>query len=132
MATIQKDATIDVPVEVAWNALRDVGAVHRRLAAGFVTDCRMEGNEARIVTFANGMQVRELIIAIDEPRRRLVWSAVGGRLAHHNASAQVLAEGPGRCRFVWICDLLPHEMAPAIEAMIEQGLAAIVRTLGAK
>jgi hypothetical protein len=39
---------------------------------------------------------------------------------------------PGRCggcRFVWIADLLPNEVAPAIAAMIEQGIATIKETL---
>jgi hypothetical protein len=30
---------------------------------------------------------------------------------------------------VWIADLLPHELAPAISAMMDQGLMAIKRTL---
>jgi len=53
---------------------------------------------------------------------------VGGRLTHHNASAQVFAEGQFS-RVVWIADLLPHEMAPAIAGMIEQGLAAMQQAL---
>jgi hypothetical protein len=58
------------------------------------------------------------------------WSATGGQLSHHNASAQVFAEGAGRTRFVWIADLLPDEAAPAITAMIEQGIGVIQKTLG--
>jgi hypothetical protein len=30
---------------------------------------------------------------------------------------------------VWIADLLPHELAPSIAGMIEQGLAAMKQTL---
>ena len=113
-----------------WAALRDVGAVHTRLAVGFVTDCRLDG-DARIVTFANGLVAREPIVDINDAERRLVWSAVGGRLTHYNASAQVFDAGEGRSRFVWIVDLLPHEMAGAVEAMIGQGIAAIKKTLEA-
>jgi hypothetical protein len=40
----------------------------------------------------------------------------------------VLGEGEAT-RLVWIADLLPGEMAPAIAGMIEQGLAAMKRTL---
>ncbi|AGB23746.1 Polyketide cyclase / dehydrase and lipid transport [Mycobacterium sp. JS623] len=54
MATIRKEGQIHASPEQAWDALRDVGALHTRLAAGFVADTRMEGT-ARIVTFANGM-----------------------------------------------------------------------------
>ena len=82
-----------------------------------------------MVTFGNGMVVRELIVDVDDQARRLVWSVVGGRFTHHNASAQVFADGPGRSRFVWIADLLPDEIAGDIRALIEQGSAVIKRTL---
>ena len=130
MASIRREVSVAVSAEGAWDAVRDVGALHTRLVKGFVTDCRLEG-DARIVTFANGMQARELIVDLDETQRRLVWSAVGGRLSHHNASVQVFDAGAGHCRLVWIADLLPHELKPAIEAMIDQGMAAIRRTLEA-
>ena len=127
MASIRRETQIDACPETAWAALRDVGALHTRLVPGFVTDTRLE-NGARVVTFGNGMVVRELIVDVDDAARRLAWSAVGGVMTHHNASAQVFAEGTG-CRFVWIADLLPDEVAPAIAAMIEQGMAVIKRTL---
>ena len=130
MASIRKEVLIDVAPDEVWAAVRDIGAVHTRLAVGFVTDCRLDG-DARIVTFANGLVAREPIVTIDDAERRLVWSAVGGRLTHYNASAQVFDAGGGRSRFVWIADLLPNEMAPAVEAMIAQGIAAIKRTLEA-
>lgn len=128
MASIHREIVIDAPPEVVWDALRDVGAIHRRLAPGFVTDVRLEEG-ARVVTFGNGLVVRELIVDIDDRTRRVAWSAVGGALTHHNASAQVFAEGEARSRFVWIADLLPHELAPTIAQMIDQGLAVIKRTL---
>jgi carbon monoxide dehydrogenase subunit G len=127
MASIHREILIEASPEAVWDALRDVGALHRRLVPGFVTDVQLEEG-ARVVTFANGLVARELIVDVDDERRRLVWSAVGGRMTHHNASAQVFADQAG-CRFVWIADLLPHELAPAITAMIEQGLSVIKKTL---
>ena len=130
MASIHREIEIDASPETVWNALRDVGALHRRLAPGFVTDVRMEDDgRARVVTFGNGLVARELIVDCDEAARRLAWSVVGGKLTHHNASAQVFGDGDGRCRFVWIADLLPHEAAPGVAAMMEQGLDVIKRTL---
>ena len=129
MASIRRQVNVSVAAETAWDAIRDIGALHTRLVKGFVTDCRMDGSDARIVTFANGIVARELIVDINAGDRRLVWSAVGGRLSHHNASVQVFTEGEGRCRLVWIADLLPHEMAPAIATMIDHGMAAMRRTL---
>jgi carbon monoxide dehydrogenase subunit G len=128
MASIHREVRIDARPETAWAALRDVGALHERLVPGFVVDCRLEEG-ARIVTFGNGMVVRELLVDVDDETRRVAWSAVGASLTHHNASAQVFADGAAGCRFVWIADLLPHELAPAIAAMIEQGLGVIKQTL---
>ena len=111
--------------------MRDFGAVHRRVAPGFLTDCSVEADgSARVVRFANGMQARELLVDLDDAERRLVWSVVGGRSTHHNASMQIFAEGENCCRAVWIADLLPHELAAPIAAMIEQGLIEMQRALG--
>jgi len=128
MASIYREVQIRADPASVWDALRDVGALHRRLAPGFVTDVRLEEG-ARVVTFGNGLVARELIVDIDDEARRLAWSVVGGRMTHHNASAQVFPNGEVGSRFVWIADLLPHEVAPGVAAMMDQGLAVIKRTL---
>jgi carbon monoxide dehydrogenase subunit G len=128
MASIRREVSIGRRAESVWEAIRDIGALHTRLVVGFVVDCRLEGN-VRVVTFANGIVAREVIVDLDDNQRRLAWSATGNRLAHHNASVQVFAEGPQRCRVVWVADLLPDEMSPAIAAMIDQGMSAMKRTL---
>jgi len=128
VASVHREVIIEARPDDVWDALRDVGAIHTRLAPGFVTDVRLEDG-ARVVTFGSGQQVHELIVDVDEEKRRVAWAAVGGPMTHYNASAQVFAEADGRSRFVWIADLLPHEMAPGIAGMIEQGLAAIKRHL---
>ena len=127
MASIRREARIDACAETAWSALRDVGALHTRLVPGFVVDTVLEEG-ARVVTFGNGMVARELIVDVDDEARRVVWSVVGGAMTHHNGSAQVFPDGAG-CRFVWIADLLPNELAPAIAAMMDQGMAVIKTTL---
>ncbi len=128
MASICREIQINARPETAWAALRDVGALHTRLVPGFVTDTRLEDG-ARVVTFGNGLVVRELIVDVDEEAHRVAWSAVGGSMTHHNASAQVFVNGAAGCRFVWIADLLPNEAAPVIATMMEQGLAVIKATL---
>jgi hypothetical protein len=90
----------------------------------------MDG-DARIVTFANGMVVREPIVDIDDTARRLVYSAVGGMSSHYNASMQVFPEGDGRCRLVWIIDLLPHALAPTVSVLAEQATHVMKKTLEA-
>ena len=127
MASIHKHITINRPAGHVWDAMRDVGALHTRLVVGFVTDCKLDGN-LREVTFANGMQAEEEIIDVDDERRRVAWSATGGSLRHYNASTQVIPAGES-CEVLWSADLLPNEAAPGIAGMIEQGLAAMKRTL---
>ena len=112
-----------------WDAVRDVGAIHTRLAPGFVTDVKIEG-DARIVTFANGMVAKELIVDVDDEARRLVWAVVEGRPTHHNGSIQVFPEGGG-CRLVWIADVLPHELPSRSARMMQQGMDAMKNKLEA-
>ena len=128
MASIRQEIHVKASPAQAWDAMRDVGALHERLVPGFVVDTRLEPG-ARIVTFGNGMVAREAIIDLDDQAKRIVWSASGGRLTHHNASAQVLPDSDGGSRIVWICDLLPNEMRDTIDGMITQGMAAMKRTL---
>lgn len=128
MASIRIEMSVAVPPEKAWAAFRDVGAVHTRLARGFVTDCRMEEG-ARIVNFANGVEARELIVHIDDANRRLAYAISGSpRLSHHNASFQVMAEGNGS-RIIWLADLLPDSAEPTIRGMMEQGSVAMRQTM---
>ena len=128
MAAIYKEILIEAPAEEVWAAVRDVGAVHERLTPGLVTDARLEGG-ARVVTFANGMVARELIVSLDDELRRFSYAAVGGRAAHHNASFQVFAEGEGRTRLVWVTDVLPDERSAPIGALVEQAAAVMKRML---
>ena len=128
MASIHKEIAIAAPPDAVWAAVRDVGAVHQRLVPGFVTDTRMEEG-ARVVTFANGMVVRELIVDIDDAARRLAYASVGGRAAHHHASMQVFADAGGGSRLVWITDVLPDALTEPIRANVEHGSAIIKQTL---
>jgi len=128
MATIRKEITVKATVGQVWDAIRDLGALHTRLVPGFVVDTRLEPG-ARVVTFANGRVAREIIVTIDEDARRLVWSAAGERLAHHNASAQALENADGTTRIVWIADLLPDSMAAPIDQMMDHGMAAMKTAL---
>ncbi len=128
MATIHKEITIGAGADAVWAAIRDVGALHERLVPGFVVDTRLEPG-ARVVTFANGLVARELIVTIDDAARRLVWSVVGSpRMTHHNAALQAFADGE-RTRVAWTADVLPDEVAPQIAGMMDQGMAAMKRTL---
>ncbi|HZD61396.1 MAG TPA: SRPBCC family protein, partial [Xanthobacteraceae bacterium] len=68
MASIHREMYVNARPNQVWAAFRDVGAVHSRLARGFVTDTKLDG-DTRLVTFANGIVARERIIDIDDAKR---------------------------------------------------------------
>jgi Polyketide cyclase / dehydrase and lipid transport len=125
MASTYKEIRIEASSDTIWDAVRDIGALHTRLVPGFVVDTKLEPG-ARVVTFGNGMVIREPIITCDDARKRLVWSAAGGATTHYNASLEVIADGPA-ARVRWISDFLPDELAPRISGMQDEGLAAMKR-----
>lgn len=128
MATIHKEFEVAVPSGFAWEAIRDVGEVHSRFAAGFVVGTVLEG-AVRTVTFVNGVVAQERIVTVDDGLHRLVYAAIDGKPTHHNASIQVFPATGNASRIVWITDVLPDELTSPISQMVEAGAAAIKSTL---
>jgi len=132
VATVCVEAIIDVPAQAVWEAVADVAAVHRRLLPGRVAQARVEG-DTRILTMADGWEIRELILAVDHPIRRLAYAVTGGQrlpLTYHHASFQVFAEGD-RARLVWLTDVLPHDQAGAVRARVERGIVEMKQAIEA-
>ena len=130
MASIRKEIRVGADPATAWDAVRDFANVHERVAAGFVTAVRLDGDE-RVVKFVTGDEACERLVDVDEARRRLVYSVVDSPLglSHHQASVEVLDDGDGGSRLLWISDVLPDQLAPTIERMMAEGASAIARTL---
>ena len=130
MASIRKEISTNASIDAVWAALRDVGALHTLLAPGFVVDTRLEP-DARIVTFGNGMVVRERIVDVNDEAKRVVWSAQSGLMTHHNGSAQAFKCENGQTKVVWVADLLPDDAASPVSQMMEQGMVVMKKTLDA-
>ena len=128
MASVRREIITRARADDVWSAIRDVGALHTRLVPGFVTDTKLDG-AVRIVTFGNGMVVREPIVTLDDEARRLVWSAEGNITKHYNASVQVSSNDDGSSKVVWIADFLPDGAASVISSAIDAGMAVMKRTL---
>ena len=128
MASIRNEIALRASSERVWDAVRDFGAVHQRVAPGFLTDGKLEGNDVRVVTFANGAVARETLVSSDDMSHRLVYAIMDQRFKHYSASVQVLAEGDGS-RVVWIIDLLPDDLAGYVTQMAQQGAAAMKTAL---
>jgi len=128
MATIRSEIKTAAKAADVWSAVRDVGALHTRLVPGFVIDTRLEPG-ARIVTFVNGVVLREPIVTLDDDARRLVWTHEGGRARHYNGSLQVSALPDGSTSVVWTADFLPDDIHGYFAQAIEAGMAAMQRSL---
>jgi hypothetical protein len=128
MASILKDIPLNADAGDVWAAVRDFGAVHRRLAPGFVTDARLDG-DARVVTFHNGNVARELLVDCDDARRRLAYAIVNERVRHYNASVQVMENDETSCRIVWMVDVLPNDVAPYISGQMDLAAQAMQQAL---
>jgi carbon monoxide dehydrogenase subunit G len=123
MASIRREIAVLAAADQLWAALRDVGAV-ADLFPGVLLASRADG-DGRVVTFADGRQLRERIVAIDASQRRLVYSAEG--FPHHNASMQILPETDESSRFIWVSDFLPDALGADIEPLIDAGVAAFAK-----
>ena len=127
MATLRREIPVAGGADAVWQKLRDFGAVHTKVAPGFLTDLKMDKGD-RVLTFFNGMVARERLITSDEETCRLVYSVIEGQASHYNAAVQVFPEGDGS-RVVWTIDLLPNELAPAIGGMMDEAVKAMRKTL---
>ena len=127
MASIIRELTLEVNADVAWSAVRRVDEVHTKLVPGLVSRVTLESG-VRHVVFASGLEIDELIVAVDEDSRRLVY-AVQNRAKHHQASMQVVTEGRDRSRLIWITDVLPQEAASRFANIMDQALPIIKRTI---
>lgn len=128
MPSIHKQITVEVDTATAWASLRRV-AEARELFAPVLTDSRLEGG-IRTVRFANGMNLREQILDVDDERRRVAYAALDTPgMTYHHASMQIVDAGPGRCTFVWITDFLPADVRANIAPLVEEGAAALKRNL---
>jgi hypothetical protein len=130
MASIRTEIPLRAPPDRVWDALRDFGAVHRRVAPGFLLDSKLDGDGVRVVTFANGAVARETLVSTDNESRRLVYAIINQQFQLYSASVQVF---PGRdgSRLVWIIDLLPDDYLDYVNQMVAQAVAAMKKTLEA-
>ena len=130
MATIIKTIPTQASPETVWDALRDIGALHTRVAPGVVTATELVPG-GRQVTFVGGRTVFEPIVTLDDTHHRLVWSAQGGVTTHYNAAAEVIGDEDGGSIVIWTADFLPDDLYETLDRAMTVGAEAMARTFDA-
>jgi polyketide cyclase/dehydrase/lipid transport protein len=121
MASVIREIIIEASPDLVWAAVGDFADGPLQMSGGAFTDCRMDRPDVRTLTFADGTEASERLIARDEQARRIVWGWVGDeRVEHDNTSMQVFAEGEARSRLVWIHDTLPAELTGWLATAMDQ------------
>jgi hypothetical protein len=128
VASIYREFTVEADPNIVWSAIRDVGAVHQRLAKGFIVDTHIE-DDIRTVSFRNGVIAKERILSIDSQNRRMAYTVLSDKLKHHSAAFQVFAETNRQTRIVWTADILPNEMENYLSEMTDLAIKAMKGTL---
>ena len=126
-ATVRRQTTVAADPAAVWDAIADFGAVHTRVAPGFLTALELDGSD-RIVTFGTGATAREVFISRDDEGRRLVYAIPDGPFRSYSAAFEV-AEAPGGARVTWTIDLAPASYADYVGGMMDQALPIMRRML---
>lgn len=129
MASEHEEFLVEASPERVWAAVRDVAAADR-LFPGVLIDSQATA-DGRVVTFVGGGRVREVVVDLDDVRRRLAYTAVEGPLgaSHHAATMEIHPGDAGGSRVVWVTDVLPHHLADPVAALMRRGAAAMQSVL---
>ncbi len=130
MATARMELSVAADADAVWTVIGDFAAGPLRMAPGHVAACETDG-DTRTVAFADGTVARERLVAIDDERRRIVYTVLGDTLRpeHDNASMQVLPRDERACTLVWTHDVLPDELADPIRSAMQAAVGVITATL---
>lgn len=133
MASVYKDINLAVSSNTAWDVIRDIGNVHKRLVPGYAQKVAIDGS-ARILTMWNGNTVKEKILDINESSMRMAYTVVETAMAleFHHASFQIFPVGEKSCRLVWITDILPDNELAAVKARVDRGAEVMKETIDAQ
>ena len=128
MASIYRELELEASPEQAWQAIRDVGNVNKIIThLGEVT---MEGDR-RTCSLGDAGRLDELIVSVDDDRRRLAYSIQASpfNFSYHSASMQVTHSDGEGSRLLWITDVKPDEAVQVLEEAIDAAASSLRQNL---
>lgn len=128
MATIHREFDVEASADAAWAALRDVRRINELIT--FLGEVTVDGDR-RTCELGDQGTLDELIVSVDDERRRLAYSIRQSPFGftHHHASMQVEPNGGGGARFIWTSDVKPDATAPALAEAVDGAVESLRATL---
>jgi carbon monoxide dehydrogenase subunit G len=128
MATIHHEFPVEATPEKAWEVLRDVSKLNQLIS--FLGEVTVEGDQ-RTCSVGDGGTLSELIVSVDEERRRVAYSITESpfNMTHHHASMQVKPNGGTGSTFIWTSDLKPDSAAPGFSEVLDTAVESIKQAL---
>lgn len=116
MATLYYASPLRVPAEVAWDFLDRYTRAEVHVFSACLSQ-RRDG-DCRVVTLADGSEVRERNVTVDPEHMRAVYTVPGlWDAEHHQAEMRVERSTNGEAILVWCTDVLPDGLADRLEGM---------------
>jgi hypothetical protein len=117
MGTIYRSGRTDVSADAAWNFLERYARAEVHVFSRCTAE-RLEG-EYRVVNTIDDEEFWERNVTVDPDRRRAVYTVTNFPGAeHHQAEMRVVEEG-GAATLSWTTDVLPNEVAAAMEPVYD-------------
>ncbi len=124
MATIHREFEIHAAPEDAWAAIRDVGRINEFIT--FLGQVTVEGDR-RTCALGDQGTLREVILSVDDDRRRVAYTIVESpfNFEHHSASMQIAPNGGSGARFIWTTDVKPDGAVPPLSEAIDKAVESL-------
>ena len=129
MASINLKTTLAVSADDLWAEVKDVGGISGMLEV--ITESSLDGDQ-RSCTMADGGQLSETIISIDDENKRVAYTITDSPfpIQAHAASMQVTDAGGGKSTFQWITDVKPDELAGGLGPMLSGEITNLEQRFG--
>lgn len=127
MASIIKTINTRASADTAWGMIGDVGAVPALVS--LISECRIDGDRRHCI-MADGSQLTERVVTIDDAHRRLVYTVTDGPmpLEFHVAAVTVEPASNG-ATVTWRVDVLPDALAEPFAPMMEMVAQSMAENL---
>jgi len=131
MASIYREALLDVPVAVAWDFVDRYS--RSEVHAFSICISERQVDDYRVVQTRDGDEIWERNVTVDPVRRRAVYTIpqYPGGAQHHQAEMHVDEAPDGQARLEWTTDILPHELVDGLDEAYDEAMADLVAAINA-